>query len=167
MDLASIRARSTDFLKKYRYVGIILIVGLVLMILPTSNKTKTSTAVEEDTQQTISASDALAEILAKIEGAGKVQVLLSIEQGEEILYQTDDDISQSLENTTSRTDTVIITDSDRNQSGLIKQKNPPKYQGAIVVCQGAESASVRLAIIKAVSDITGLRTDKISVLKMK
>ena len=39
--------------------------------------------------------------------------------------------------------------------------------GAIVVCQGGDNATVRLAIIEAVSNVTGLGADKISVLKMK
>jgi hypothetical protein len=39
--------------------------------------------------------------------------------------------------------------------------------GAIVVCQGADSPSVKLAITQAVAKITGLGTDEICVLKMK
>ena len=62
---------------------------------------------------------------------------------------------------------MIIVDADRKESGLIKQVNPQKYLGAIVVCQGADSPSVRLAITQAVSRIIGLSADKICVLKMK
>ena len=43
----------------------------------------------------------------------------------------------------------------------------PVYQGAVVVCEGAERAAVRLAIVEAVSSLTGLGSDKISVIKMK
>jgi stage III sporulation protein AG len=64
-------------------------------------------------------------------------------------------------------DTVIITDSSRNESGLIRQVNPPVYLGAIVLCQGGDRPSVRLAIVDAVSKVTGLGADRISVLKMK
>ena len=48
-----------------------------------------------------------------------------------------------------------------------RQVNPPTYLGAVIVCQGADSASVRLAIVSAVCSVTGLSTDKITVLKMK
>ncbi len=167
MDLGSIRAKSTEFIKKYRYVGIVLMAGLVLMVLPTStNNTQTQGSLHNETTQTESISDSLAQILTKIDGAGKVEVLLSIAQGQQTIYQTDNTYSGS-ENSATKSDTVIITDSQRNQRGLIEQINPPKYQGAIIVCQGAESASVRLAIVNAVSNITGLGTDRISVLKMK
>lgn len=40
-------------------------------------------------------------------------------------------------------------------------------RGAVVVCAGAESARVRLAVINAVSAYTGLGSDKITVMKMK
>ena len=64
-------------------------------------------------------------------------------------------------------DTVIITGSDRSQQGLICQQIPPQYLGAVIVCQGADKAAVRLALVEAVSDATGLSTDAITVLKMK
>ena len=43
----------------------------------------------------------------------------------------------------------------------------PTYQGALVVCDGAERASVRLAVTQAVSSLTGLGSNKIAVVKMK
>jgi hypothetical protein len=39
--------------------------------------------------------------------------------------------------------------------------------GAVIVCQGADKPVVRLAIVEAVADATGLSTDTITVLKMK
>ncbi|MBE6968605.1 MAG: hypothetical protein E7442_00570 [Ruminococcaceae bacterium] len=39
--------------------------------------------------------------------------------------------------------------------------------GAVVVCDGAESAAVSLEIVRAVSAYTGLGSNKIIVLKMK
>jgi stage III sporulation protein AG len=102
-----------------------------------------------------------------IRGAGKVQVLLTVAAGEEYLYQTNSDISTSANGSEARTDTVTVTDSQRNDTGLLRQVNPPVYLGAVVVCQGADRAEVRLAIVEAVSTYTGLGADRISVLKMK
>jgi hypothetical protein len=39
--------------------------------------------------------------------------------------------------------------------------------GAVVVCQGADSASVRLAIAQAVRCYTGLGADRIEIFKME
>ena len=143
---------------KYRYVLIVIAVGLVLMLLPGTSGTES-----EPTQQILETAPdietELARILSKINGVGKVEVMLTMAQGQETCYQTDqrgEDYS-----------TVIISDSDRNELGLVRQVNPPVYQGAIVVCQGGDEPSVRLAIVESVAKVTGLGADRISVMKMK
>ena len=40
-------------------------------------------------------------------------------------------------------------------------------EGAVVACEGAENAGVKLCVINAVSAYTGLGSDKISVIKLK
>ena len=59
------------------------------------------------------------------------------------------------------------SDSSRNETGLIRQIIPPVYRGAVVLCQGAENANIRLQIVEAVKSVTGLSSDHITVLKMK
>lgn len=145
-------------LKKYRYALLVLAVGLVLMMLPSGSQEK-ETVTQNAVVQEPELSQTLSEILSQIDGAGKVAVLLTPASGEETLYQTN-------ENGDDR-DTVIITDSSRNEFGLVRQVNPPVYQGAIVICQGGDKPAVRLAIVDAVSKVTGLGADRISVLKMK
>ena len=168
MDRVINRVNMPEIIKKYKYVIMILAIGIVLMLLPTGKKDlPDKTVISEQSDNILSVEDQLAQILGSVKGAGKVQVMLSIAYGEEILYQTDDNYSEDSERISDSKNTVTVTDSDRNQSGLIRQVNPPMYSGAIVVCQGADNPSVRLAIMEAASKITGLRTDRISVLKMK
>lgn len=150
----------TAFLSKYRYAFLVLLVGVALMLLPTGNDPGPQ---EQKKMEPVSKgqdlSYELAQILSMIQGVGKVQVMVTVEEGEMTVYQLDEGASGK--------DTVIITDSDRNQSGLIQQVLPQKYRGAVVVCQGADSAAVRLSVIEAVAKVTGLGTDRITVLKMK
>ena len=61
----------------------------------------------------------------------------------------------------------MVTNEERAQNGLVKQVIPPVFQGAVVVCQGGDQPTIRLAIVEAVADATGLTADKITVLKMK
>lgn len=168
MELKKMSGKITEIIMKYKYAVIILLVGLMLLWLPgkNTNTSKTQPNAVEPTQK-ICKQDALAEILQNIHGAGRVKVLLSTALGEEIIYQTDSDISTATDNTATRIDTVIVTDAQRNENGLIRQINPPVYLGAVVVCDGADNATVRLAITQAVSKITGLGADAICVLKMK
>lgn len=158
-----------QFLSKYKYGILILLVGIVLMLLPAGGK-ETDAMVQptvEVSEKTESLEERLSSLLSQMEGAGKVQVLLTQATGESIRYQTNNDCTSAEQSQTNRTDTVILTDSSRNQAGLISQVDPPTYLGAVVLCQGAENSAVRLAITEAVSNATGLGYHKITVLKMK
>lgn len=168
MDWIGLKEKTTGFLKKHAYVIVILCVGLVLMMIPSKQEMQTQQPViQEQKESILTLEQRLSQILCKVAGAGEVQVILSVASGEETVYQTDDDYSTANESSTGRKDTVTVTDSDRNEAGLVRQINPPVYLGAVVVCEGADSPSVRLAIVEAVADVTGIGADKISVLKMK
>ena len=164
MDWVTVRSRGKELVRKYRYVLLVVLAGLFLMALPDGKKTKAApepAAAETEPRQDLQTE--LEEILSQIQGAGRVRVLLTQREGERTVYQTDEDSTSS----GIRSDTVLLNGSDRSQTGLVQQVNPPTYLGAVIVCQGADSASVRLAIVSAVGSVTGLSTDKITVLKMK
>ncbi len=168
MDIRNLADRSIQFVKKYRYVAIVLLVGLILMALPETEKKSESTtpaATQTATKETME--DRLSSILSQISGAGEVRVLLTEAVGEEVFYQTNDSESSGENTSDKNINTVIVTDAQRTQSGLIRQINPPAYRGAIVLCQGADDPKIQLAIVDAVSKITGLGANRISVMKMK
>lgn len=170
MDWIKVQNRAKEVVDKYKFAGIVLIIGIALLVFPSIGEN-----AEEEDEMVISDAGAniltveeqLSEILGFVRGAGKVQVMLSVSSGEETLYQTNDSNSVNAESSSVRKDTVTVTDSNRNESGLVRQVNPPVYLGAIIVCQGADDPAVRLAVVEAVSKVTGLGADKISVLKMK
>lgn len=166
MDWLSVGSKAADIVKKYRYAFLVVLIGLALMLIPTGKTSPEPQPEKSQIEQKPQLDDRLADILSQIQGAGKVQVMLTVAAGEKTIYQTDQDISGG-ESTSSRFDTVIITDENRAEAGLVQQINPATYLGAIIVCQGADNASVRLAIVEAVSRATGLGADRISVLKMK
>lgn len=168
MDMENIRIKITDFIRKYKYAAMILIIGIVLMIVPVNKREKAVVQTNSaETEDKIDINKSLEKILSQIDGAGEVRVLLTVACGTETIYQTDNKQNQAEENSNTQIDTVTITDGDRNEIGLIRQILSPVYRGAIVVCQGAQSAQVRLAIVEAVAKVTGLSADRISVLKMK
>lgn len=163
MDWVTLGRKAAEFAKKYRYVLLVLLAGFFLMAFPESSEPDT---VREETnppsEQNMDLQDALEDILSQIDGAGKVRVLLTQSAGEMTLYQMDEDISTAQDSSDIRRETVIVS-----ESGLVKQVNPPVYQGAVVICQGGNNAAVRLAVVEAVANATGLTTDHITVLKMK
>ena len=160
MDLETGKQQFITFVKKYQYVLLVVLLGVVLMLIPQSPRESqsvvlTEEAVKPDLQMQLAA------ILGQISGVGKVEVLLTEAAGADTVYQVD--IRQNQANA----DTVIITDRNREETGLVKQIFPPVYRGAVVVCQGADSAGVRLNVVDAVKSVTGLSSDCITVLKMK
>lgn len=142
---------------KYRYVLLVLLAGLVLMLLPSPKETEQEPVLSEPEPQSADMETRLEKILSRISGAGEVAVMLTESAGETVIYQTDGEGG----------DTVLVTDAQRNEEGLVRSREPPCYLGAVVVCRGADSAAVRLAIVEAVSNVTGLGSDRISVLKME
>lgn len=153
-----------ELIQKYKYILLVVTAGILLMVMPGINKSpKDDSEQIAPVQQEISVETSLCTILSKIHGAGRVEVMLTTEKGAKTLYQTNLDRSDSQ----TREDTVIISNDQRAQNGLITQVIPPIYQGAIVVCDGADDPSVRFNIVDAVSKATGLGANQISVLKMK
>lgn len=154
------------WVRKYRFVVLILLVGIGLMLIPFGGKEKAETSVSSTAPTQPDISKELSQILSQIDGAGEVSVMLTVRTGTSTVYQTDDSQTTG-DSGSTRQDTVIITDENRTQSGLVQHIVYPEYRGAIIVCQGADNLQVRLNIMEAVARITGLGMDKISVLKMK
>ena len=167
MELALKGKRINTLVKKYRYVLLILVLGIVLMLLPDAEEKVVAPAETVQVSQEPNLTEELTEILTRIQGAGCIKILLTQAMGEEMVYQTDVRTSSDEGSRSEDCVTVKNSNADRSETGLIRQVIPPKYQGAVVVCQGADLPAVRLAIMEAVADATGLSTDKISVLKMK
>ena len=141
---------------KNKYVLIVLAAGLVLILWPSGKKSET-TQISELSAPAFSISDEeerLEDQLSKIRGAGRVSVLLSVSG------------SASRELADSEDGTLVVSENGKERVVELYYVNP-EYMGAIIVCDGANSADVRLAITKAVSDFTGLGTDKIAVINME
>jgi stage III sporulation protein AG len=157
----------TQIVNKYKFAALILLVGLLLMSLPDWKEKTSDTVMPAYREEPQSLTLQIEEILSQIDGVGQAKVLLTESSGPTTWYQMDTDSQTANDSETLRTETVIISNSERTEEGLVSRKDPPVYMGAIVVCQGAERSSVQLAVIEAVSNVTGIRTDRITVLKMK
>lgn len=165
MELPKLKEKFQYIIQKYKFILLILCVGVILILLPNKNEKagyEQTSAGGSDVSHI--SQDNLADILERISGVGHVEVMLSIETSEQMEYQVNKDSTAISD---GRLTTVTVTDSQRNESGLITQRNAPTYRGAIIVCDGADNPIVQLSVVEAVSNITGLRADQISVLKMK
>ncbi len=162
-------------LGKLRYPILILLLGLVFLLIPGREKEERVETVDLRQSEPQSIPDLsleekrLSELLSQVKGAGKVEVILSLASGGEITYQSDSNFSNQTGELgqSNREDSTVLyhVDSD-TQSPLIRQETAPVYQGALVLCQGADDPEVKLALVQAVSSLTGLGSDRIAVIKM-
>ena len=167
MDWIAIRSRGKELVGKYKYVLAVLLLGMVLMAVPEGRKTEDVPVEETVATQQTGLEERLEMILSQIEGVGRVEVLLTEKIGPETVFQRDEDSTVTAESQTQRIETVIIQNENRGEYALVQREDPPQYLGAIVVCQGAQNPSVQLQIAEAVAAVTGIGTDRITVLKMK
>ena len=167
MDIGKWSKNILALFNKYRYPLVILLVGLVLLTLPGRKEEPEQITGQSSSIQRPDTTQTLTQILEQIKGVGKVKVMLTVAEGERTIYQFDEDRTTGENSTSVRQETIIVSDTDRNQQALISQIMAPKYLGAVIVCQGADDPSVKWAVVDAVSKATGIGADRISVLKMK
>lgn len=106
-------------------------------------------------------------ILSTISGVGELHLMLTLESdGERILAQdTSTDISGdggASSSIRSENETLVLS-RDGGDEAVVTRFLYPCYRGALVVCQGGDSAKVKLAVTQAVSSLTGLTSDRITV----
>ena len=169
MNIAHLQESIKNLLKKlnkFKYTAIVFFIGIVLLLLPQKEATEVPIQSDESQVQNHNLEERLENLLSQMEGAGKVDVLLSYERGEVRDYQEDKTRRQDETREEFQTETVFY-DTQNGDTPVCVSVSYPTYRGAVVVCQGADKASVRFNILKAVSSLTGLGSDHITVIKMK
>ena len=154
--------------KSYKFVAMILFAGLVLMMLPSGNDSgRTEQEKQEEIYSLAQTEHRLEEILKNMQGVGQVDVMLTLKSGSTLELAKDSSLSIRDEETKRESDVVTISGGGGSEEVVITQQRYPLYQGAVVVCEGGSNSSVRLAVIEAVSVLTGLGSDRISIVQWK
>ena len=154
-------------LDKYKYVLLVILAGVVLLLWPVGEEKQaegnanTENAVDFDLA---ALEEKLSRTLSQVEGAGRVSVTLTVKSGVEQVPLTDRTTSVS-ERGSSVEEKTVVVGSGSDQEVVMRLQRCPAFQGALVVCQGGDSAQVRLLLTQAVSALTGLGADKITVCK--
>ena len=151
-------------LGKYRYALLVAALGALLMLLPAGRGRDRPPEPESPGgagQFRLEEFEVrLEKILSRIRGAGRVDVVLTLDGGSrQILAQDQEHRGQGEGSTT----TVTVGGGSGTQQVVPLQTIAPKFRGALVVCPGGDMPGVRLQLIQALSALTGLRADRISV----
>lgn len=159
----------TAFFKQYKFVLIVIAAGVVLLALPsgeTSGGAGRAEAVSgsEEDFSVDALEEKLGDILSRIEGAGKVSVMLTVKSGTERIFATDVKTSES-DTETEQTEEMVVISRDDGEEVVLISRNYPTFQGALVVCPGGGDPQVQLQITRALSALTGLGAGRITVCK--
>lgn len=161
------------FFKKYKYLLIAIAAGVVLLCIPTGadrDRTANTHTIDDAAYDLEQMEEKLADAISKIDGAGKVKVVLTLKSDWEKVLATDrtaeaDKDAESFHQ--SESFTTVTVNGPEGDEVVVLERIYPKYQGALVVCQGGDNVWVKTEVLNAVSRLTGLGTDKITVTKMK
>lgn len=145
----------------YKFALLVIAAGLVLLLMPQNEKkAEEGTAVSAEVSFSVEQMEEKLEgVLSRIAGAGEVTVMLTQETGGDRIYATD----RSMSNDEREETLVVISGQDGGENAVIETQKAPMFRGALVVCQGGGDPAVKLQITQAVSDLTGLGTDRITV----
>ena len=160
----------TGLWDKYKGIILILAVGLLLLSWPTKDQTAQITEEMSVGWETLEETEKRMErLLEQIEGVGHLSLMLTLESSERQELTADTELSYRGETAapdeySRKTETVIVS-TDRGDAPVVAYRISPVYRGAVVVCQGAENAGVRLAVTQAVAALTGLGSDRIMVIQ--
>ncbi|HUC90858.1 MAG TPA: stage III sporulation protein AG [Paenibacillus sp.] len=121
----------------------------------------------------------LKEILEKIVGVGTVDVLVTIDSTEEVVYEKNGKTSEQTteENdgkggrrrvtSTTEDGQVVLYELSGDETPVVTKKIKPRVRGILVVAKGAENATVRMLIADAVQKGINVAPHRISVVPRK
>jgi len=122
----------------------------------------------------------LESIIGKIDGVGRVEVLVTVESGVENVYEQDNKTTtdksqqnsgdgniQTQDNNDNEQNPIVVNNSDGGQQAIVKEQLQPQILGVVVVCDGGGNADVQESVVDTVSTALGLPTNQISVSRMQ
>lgn len=166
------KERLLELFRRYKYALLVVAAGVVLMALPAlgggaSRQEPAGQSGQEVDFETEELEGRLEEALSRMEGVGQAQVVLTLRAGPGQVLAQDTQRTAGENQSQSSQSTVVISRGSGNEEPVVLQQLSPQFQGALVVCSGGDDPSVRLRVVEAVSALTGLGADKISVSKGK
>lgn len=178
------------------YLSIIAMLGIFLMLMDNAVKTSNTPndqpeqreeeAVQVFNKQSDKYSyeerleDRLNKVLGLIEGVGRVEVDITLEQSREYVYgyNTSDSHSETeerddtggirvIKDNSQTKDLVIVRDKNGEEKPVVQTEKAPIVKGVLVVADGASDPRVTAELTRAVNTVLGIELHKICVLPYK
>ena len=163
--LRSIPKKDKDLCIK---LGICLLAGVLLMLLGTAGHRQekpdapASAEIGESNCHNEEAilEEKLVNILSQVEGAGRVSVAVTLAEGAEAVYATDNDSREATEQQERSSSLTEI-----NDAPVLVKELFPKVQGAVVVAEGAGDPLVKERLCEAATSLLGIRSSQVAIIE--
>ncbi len=163
-------------LTKDKKKAVFIIIGVVLMFLLFLGEFEEQTETEEITADNTSfyaskytqkAEKDLEKLLSRINGVGKVKVLVTLDSCYENVFAKGykSDVKENENETQSETEEeyIVIKKGSNNEESLIVKVYEPTVKGVAVVAEGADDIYVKKAITETVCALYDISSAKVSV----
>ncbi len=141
--------------KKVWYIPLMIAIGIVFMLVQTQPNESVAVSSGNTNEQYLDEMErCVAEMLERIEGAENSVVTITLADG------------GSREYVRENGNVLVITDDEGNQSAVVSKEIAPEIAGVTVACSGAGSVTVRENVIRSVSTVLGIGTNKVCVVSI-
>ena len=161
--------RGRHIIGKYKFILLVFFAGLVLLLLPSPGGeiSAAPAAAEHISFDLRELEEELSQALSRVDGAGEVSVVLTLRSGSRQILAQDTETDQRESSIQTSQTTVVISQGSGVEQPVMLQEIYPTFQWALIICEGGDQPSVQLKLTEAVSALTGLTSDKISICKGK
>lgn len=159
--------------------GILLIFLSDLLFTAHSNEEEPTPQPEPQTVQSGQTEQELearlAEMIGAVQGAGRVRVMLTLENNGETVYAYDEQsdtqtTTGGANGTTERRQSYesehVLIDAGSGKQPLVETSLEPEVKGVAVVCEGGDDITVVKRVTELVSVVLRLPTNRVCVIKM-
>lgn len=159
----------------------VALAGILLLVIAIPVPKEKEHAIEEKTaekveEERVTLDEQLQNILQKIAGVGRVEVLITYEDQGRMIVEKDESISEELIQETDSSGGTRTTTTKRNENETVYgsaeapyviQELSPTIKGVLVVAQGGGNTAVKKQILETIEALFGLDAHKISIMKME
>ena len=161
-------------IKKVKHIEIYLAIGLAILLaiiyFVSLQKDKSSDVTQNDNLSTNFSSsqeyveyleNKLENVLARVDGAGKVDVIITLDKGFEYIYVTEEETRTTSNGTVITTSSIVMVDGEP----VLQEEIYPTISGIVVVAEGANDVNVKLNMISILQTIIEVNSSKINIIK--
>lgn len=158
------------------------LVGMLLIFLSEFWPSDTIASTTDDSltseEFTAQLEGRLTDVVQNIEGAGQSRVMVTLENGVQYVYATQQkansnrvedtgDTSSRLSQQDDTEESVIVVDAADGREGLLVTQLEPVVKGVVVVCEGGDKEEVQQRVTEAVMTALNITSKRVYVTKLQ